>query len=232
MPSIPTTTNAHAGPSGTSKRTQPFQTPNPKSPTNVADPTHNDEDDDLSSLPDEYKSRDSDEESVGVVARASWKGKERMIIHSDSDDDDEEDVYEAKQEERYKRYVLIPSPPVRRSTHLRGSLATDNAKGKRQCTANNGTVNRTPRTNSTTRNYSAAERIGKASRRRRAIVGNAVRIVEGIDTSTIWKTTRVPRTTIPVPGRCLIRESSSPRIKATMFPCQRASIPRTSRISS
>jgi hypothetical protein len=61
--------------------------------------------------------------------------------------------------------------------------ATDNAKRKRQCIANNGTVNHTPPTNSTMRNYSAAGRIGKASRKRRAIVGNAARIVDGIDTS-------------------------------------------------
>jgi hypothetical protein len=105
MPSIPTT-NALAGPSGTSQRTQPFKTPNPKSPTTAPDSTHNhDEDDDLSSLPDEYKEekRDSEEEDVAVVARASWKGKERMIIHSESDSDD--DVYQALEEEKYKRYV-------------------------------------------------------------------------------------------------------------------------------
>ncbi|GHJ89081.1 hypothetical protein NliqN6_5483 [Naganishia liquefaciens] len=103
MPStVHHTVNADAGPSGISQRTQPFHN-TPKLP---AAPDADNDDDDLSSLPEEYKEEkgDSEDEGVAVVARSSWKGKERMIIHSDSDDDDDDvNVYQEQQEEKYKR---------------------------------------------------------------------------------------------------------------------------------
>ncbi|KAJ9111799.1 hypothetical protein QFC22_006458 [Naganishia vaughanmartiniae] len=92
-------TNALAGPSGTSPNGFTALQNSVASDSAVADQQ---DDDDLSSLPDEYKEdKDSDEDAV--VARSTWKGKERMIIHSDDDDDDDEDVYVERQEEKLKR---------------------------------------------------------------------------------------------------------------------------------
>ncbi|KAJ9118523.1 hypothetical protein QFC24_006177 [Naganishia onofrii] len=95
-------TNALAGPSGTS--------PNgfmalQKSAAPDATGDDQQDDDDLSSLPDEYKEeKDKDSDEDAVVARSTWKGKERMIIHSDDDDDEsDEDVYVERQEEKLKR---------------------------------------------------------------------------------------------------------------------------------
>lgn len=95
-------TNALAGPSGTTPNG--FATlQNSVAPGPSGDDQQ--DDDDLSSLPDEYKEdNDKDSDEDAVVARSTWKGKERMIIHSDDDDDDsDEDVYVERQEEKLKR---------------------------------------------------------------------------------------------------------------------------------
>ncbi|KAJ9102048.1 hypothetical protein QFC19_004976 [Naganishia cerealis] len=157
---LPNSINAHAGPSGTSQAPNQYSTLQNSA---AADAPGNDtvDEDDLSSLPDEYKEekeKDSDEDAV--VTRSTWKGKERMIIHSDDDDDDDEDVYQEQQDEKLKR---------------------DSVRRKKGCTENSVIGNPMRLTSINTKNSLVLARTGRALPNEKVTGGDAGNIPGEID---------------------------------------------------